>query len=150
MQITFVLCWGTKKVERQFHFSSCLELFLEYTSRLRKFIPCNVKVTTPEAFAPLPTDVNWCCHGHKGAMLPSSEELSAKVEMLMGSGVKNLNILIGPSDGFDETFLKRLHMTTWSFGPLTLPHELAAVLASEQIYRALSIINRHPYHLGHN
>ena len=32
---------------------------------------------------------------------------------------------------------------------MTLPHELARVVLVEQIYRALTILNKHPYHLGH-
>ena len=36
----------------------------------------------------------------------------------------------------------------WSFGPQTLPHDLAAVIAAEQVYRAFSILNNLPYHRG--
>ena len=32
---------------------------------------------------------------------------------------------------------------------MTLPHELAAVVATEQIYRALTILHHKPYHSGH-
>lgn len=34
----------------------------------------------------------------------------------------------------------------WSLGPLTLPHELARVVAAEQIYRAMTLIRGVPYH----
>ncbi|MBI4115053.1 MAG: 23S rRNA (pseudouridine(1915)-N(3))-methyltransferase RlmH [Candidatus Omnitrophica bacterium] len=37
----------------------------------------------------------------------------------------------------------------WSFGPLTLPHEIAAVVASEQIYRAWTLIRKFSYHSEH-
>lgn len=33
-----------------------------------------------------------------------------------------------------------------SLGPMTLPHELAAVVLMEQIYRAQTILHGHPYH----
>ena len=35
-----------------------------------------------------------------------------------------------------------------SLGAMTLPHELAALVLAEQIYRASTILQGHPYHLG--
>jgi 23S rRNA (pseudouridine1915-N3)-methyltransferase len=29
---------------------------------------------------------------------------------------------------------------------MTLPHQLARILAAEQIYRAMTILSGHPYH----
>jgi 23S rRNA (pseudouridine1915-N3)-methyltransferase len=36
-----------------------------------------------------------------------------------------------------------------SLGPATMAHELARVVAAEQIYRAWAIVEGHPYHRGH-
>ena len=68
----------------------------------------------------------------------------------MNSGTKELQIVIGSAEGFSEKELAEWNPDLkWSFGPLTLPHELAAVVAAEQIYRALTILKRLPYHAAH-
>lgn len=55
---------------------------------------------------------------------------------------------VGPADGWSVAARSRAQLLL-SLGPMTLPHELAAVLLAEQIYRAFTIIDGHPYHLGH-
>jgi 23S rRNA (pseudouridine1915-N3)-methyltransferase len=58
---------------------------------------------------------------------------------------QNISLLIGGPDGLEKTFLKNTHII-WSLSQLTLPHQLVRVIVAEQIYRAWSIINNHPYH----
>jgi 23S rRNA (pseudouridine1915-N3)-methyltransferase len=53
--------------------------------------------------------------------------------------------VIGGADGLDPTF-KRSAARCLRLSSLTLPHALARVLLVEQIYRAWSILNSHPYH----
>ena len=53
-------------------------------------------------------------------------------------------VLGGPL-GLDPTFLEAAEVA-WSLSPLTLPHELARVVLAEQIYRAVTILRRVPYH----
>lgn len=66
------------------------------------------------------------------------------------AGTRTLEVLVGPPDGFTPAAVALLNPALrWSFGPLTLPHELAAVVAAEQLYRAFSILAKSPYHLGH-
>jgi 23S rRNA (pseudouridine1915-N3)-methyltransferase len=55
---------------------------------------------------------------------------------------------IGPADGFNQE-TREAAATTLSLGKITMPHELARVVLLEQIYRAFTILNRHPYHIGH-
>jgi 23S rRNA (pseudouridine1915-N3)-methyltransferase len=78
----------------------------------------------------------------------NSEGLASELERVRERGVQHLVIAIGPADGWTEEARRRADLLL-SFGKLTLPHELAAVLAAEQIYRATTIWSGHPYHGGH-
>ena len=93
--------------------------------------------------------VNWFCHPGQGKSELSSEELAAKIKELEIRGTKTLRIHIGGPDGFKADRLKSEADFIWSFGRLTLPHELATLVAVEQVYRAYTINAGNPYHLGH-
>ena len=60
-----------------------------------------------------------------------------------GSG--ELIFTIGGSLGLGENILKVAHKKV-SFGPQTLSHELARLVLVEQLFRALSFNEDHPYH----
>lgn len=53
--------------------------------------------------------------------------------------------LIGGPDGLAAECKQRAQ-TLWSLSQLTLPHPLVRVLLIEQLYRAYSILQGHPYH----
>ncbi len=53
--------------------------------------------------------------------------------------------LIGGPDGVSSSVKEQADLLL-SFGKMTFPHELAQVMLLEQIFRALTIINRFPYH----
>ena len=60
---------------------------------------------------------------------------------------RDLALLIGGADGLaPECIAAADHR--WSLSPLTLPHGLVRVVVAEQIYRAWTILRRHPYHRG--
>jgi 23S rRNA (pseudouridine1915-N3)-methyltransferase len=77
----------------------------------------------------------------------SSEELAAFLEHEQVNATP-LVFAIGGSDGFSEE-ARRSAGFTLSLGKMTLPHELARVVLVEQLYRAFTILKKHPYHLGH-
>ena len=52
--------------------------------------------------------------------------------------------VVGGPDGLDDSLLSGA-AATLSFGPLTMPHEMALVVLLEQIYRALAAEQNHPY-----
>lgn len=58
---------------------------------------------------------------------------------------KRINFIIGGPFGLTESFLENC-ADTLSLSSMTWPHELARVLLSEQIFRALCILGNFPYH----
>lgn len=75
----------------------------------------------------------------------SSEELAKRIEDYTVSGASHLVFVIGGSDGLAPEVKERATVRM-SFGPLTLPHNLARVVLLEQVYRAFKIIKHEPYH----
>lgn len=58
---------------------------------------------------------------------------------------QQISLLIGGPDGLSTECLARANVC-WSLSKLTLPHQLARIVAVEQLYRAWTILNKHPYH----
>lgn len=58
---------------------------------------------------------------------------------------RDVSIVIGGADGL-HTSLKQQADWLWGLSKLTLPHAFVRVLLCEQLYRAHSIIQNHPYH----
>lgn len=57
----------------------------------------------------------------------------------------NVDFLIGGPDGLSQRSLKRADLQ-WSLSNLTLPHPLVRIVLAEQLYRAFTILQGHPYH----
>ena len=58
---------------------------------------------------------------------------------------KNINFFIGGSEGIDKKYFEDFDKII-SFGGLTWPHKMFKMMLLEQIYRSITIINKHPYH----
>lgn len=122
----------------------------EYLGRIARYAPIRhlaVKSSTPKA--------------EGGALLAKSEgyirvlldengrqmtsrELARQVGLWRERG-SDVAILIGGADGHAPE-VREAAGVIWSLGKLTLQHELALVVALEQIYRAHTILSGHPYH----
>jgi len=74
----------------------------------------------------------------------TTRELSAWLGSRMQQG-EDLAFLIGGPDGLAPEVLARSNYTL-ALSRLTLPHALARVLLTEQLYRAHCILANHPYH----
>jgi len=78
----------------------------------------------------------------KGKSL-SSMQWASFFEQQVGNA--SIDFVIGGAAGVAEEVRQRAQ-STWSLSNLTLPHQMARVLVVEQLYRAFSIIQGHPYH----
>jgi len=126
----------------------------EYVTRIRKYHPIEASDAPSEAAllklqeraAGRTTPVLVLLDSRGKEM--SSEQLADFLEAQQEADVQQLIFAVGPADGFsDET--RRSASRLISLGKMTLPHELARVVLLEQIYRAFTILKKHPYHCGH-
>lgn len=74
----------------------------------------------------------------------TSAELARQLESWLGKA-QAVSLLIGGADGLSAACKERAQQT-WSLSPLTLPHALVRVVLAEQIYRAWTLLQGHPYH----
>ena len=74
----------------------------------------------------------------------STEKLAANLQQWMTDG-RDVGFMIGGPDGISKDILQKAERR-WSLGPLTLPHPLVRVVLAEQLYRAWTITQNHPYH----
>ncbi len=73
-----------------------------------------------------------------------SRELAVQLQSWLDDS-SHVALMIGGPDGLSEG-CRRLASQSWSLSRLTLPHGLVRVVLAEQIYRAWTILQGHPYH----
>ena len=74
----------------------------------------------------------------------SSSQLAGFLGKHMNEEQRRLTFVIGGFGGTAESVRKRADRK-WSLSPLTFTHDMTRVLVLEQLYRALAILNNHPY-----
>ncbi len=75
----------------------------------------------------------------------SSRELAKFIHNLQIKNIKKSLWVIGGPFGFHSSVLKRANKLI-SLSNLTFSHQVVRIIVLEQIYRAFSILNNHPYH----
>lgn len=75
----------------------------------------------------------------------SSMQLARRLATVQRSGRRRLTLLIGGADGLGAAVLERADLR-WSLSRLTFLHEMARLIALEQLYRAVKINRGEPYH----
>ncbi len=74
----------------------------------------------------------------------STQQLATKMQGWQMKG-RNVSLLVGGPDGLDSRCTAAADQI-WSLSALTLPHPMVRILLSEQLYRAWTVIQGHPYH----
>jgi 23S rRNA (pseudouridine1915-N3)-methyltransferase len=74
-----------------------------------------------------------------------SEAFAQDIGRVRDGGTSAFVLAIGGPDGFDPPLRAEAHQVL-AFGAMTWPHQLVRIMASEQIYRAITILSGHPYH----
>ena len=139
------------KLKERFWRDACAE----YLKRLAPY----AKVEVREIPDSNPCNEASALLAHLGALEPSvpvvlldirgtetaSEQLAKKMDAWMLAGQSHVVFVVGGSEGV-APHVKQRADERMSFGPITLPHNLARVVLLEQIYRAFKIIRGEPYH----
>ena len=74
----------------------------------------------------------------------TTPELAQAMQRWLANG-QSLSLLVGGPEGLAEE-VKVLARESWSLSKLTFPHPLVRIIVAEQLYRAWSLLNNHPYH----
>ena len=74
----------------------------------------------------------------------STPQLADALQRWQQSG-QDVALLVGGPEGIAPDCLNRA-TERWALSPLTYPHPLVRIIVAEQIYRAWSITQNHPYH----
>jgi 23S rRNA (pseudouridine1915-N3)-methyltransferase len=74
-----------------------------------------------------------------------STVFAEKIRNIQDQGNANLVFLIGGADGYDPRVKAKANLKI-SFGHMTWPHMMVRAMLGEQLYRASTILQGHPYH----
>jgi len=75
----------------------------------------------------------------------TSEDLAGLINSWNISGKYRVNLIIGGPHGLSPEIIKRADITI-AFSLMTFPHQMAALILTEQLYRGFKIIKGEPYH----
>lgn len=75
---------------------------------------------------------------------PTTKQLAAQMQYWLADG-RDVAFIIGGADGLHDS-VKHSAQHLMALSSLTLPHAMVRVLLAEQLYRAWSVLNNHPYH----
>jgi 23S rRNA (pseudouridine1915-N3)-methyltransferase len=123
----------------------------EYLLRVRHFAPCETLFLSPARPDQLTARILKESEQSFRVVLDelgkqsSSEELAEFISEHQVRATRRISLIIGGAEGHAKQIRSQADWL-WSLSRLTLQHELALMLALEQVYRAYSILTGAPYH----
>lgn len=75
----------------------------------------------------------------------STRQFASEIQKWENRSISRCALLVGGADGWDDVVRARADLL-WALGSLTLQHELALLVALEQLYRSATIKAGMPYH----
>ena len=126
----------------------CEALVTDYMQRLSHYFEGGVRLFKSEekVLAALDAADYFLACDERGKTY-TSRDFAAFIEKRRDSGVRRLIVFVGDATGLTPKIKARAN-ALWSFSPQTFPHELALVVAAEQLYRAATISRGEKYHYG--
>lgn len=118
----------------------------EYTRRLKPILSIEwiLSKNDDQLAALLAKEENYICLDPKGIQL-TSEKFSHYLQQQLLNHGSRLSFVIGGSEGIPEK-IKASASSLLSLSTLTYPHQLTRIIFLEQIYRAIEIEKKSPYH----
>jgi len=133
------------------HSKSVLPMLLDYEKRISRFAKLSWKITPTgskekenHALRKSIGAEPYIVLDERGKNI-TTLDISNLFSKNMQSGNPSLHIVIGGAYGLEQDLIKNA-LSSWAFGHITLPHQLVRLILAEQCYRALTVINNHPYH----
>ena len=127
-----------KKMIQKYAQLNEIQLFNKKISSSQNRDAIMAKESYTEAFTPYLKGYNIALH--PGGKEVDSFEFSQNFDINT-----SLNFFIAGAYGFEERFLEKVDKVI-SLSQLTFSHKIAKVILVEQVYRALTILHKHPYH----
>jgi 23S rRNA (pseudouridine1915-N3)-methyltransferase len=135
----------------------------EYLARIRRYRKCRVVITPEEPRSGQYSDEHrmeregdgllkrveefapaWLAVLDPGGKPMKTTDFAALLRRQLYDDTRTPVFVVGGPDGLSYAVRERADRLV-SLSPLTLPHDMARLVLAEQIYRALTIINGHPY-----
>ena len=140
-----------------------LEVLLkDYLNRLKKYTKSDFEyILAPKSFGKLPPDVLKRKEGElilakvnstdlvvlldeRGKSFTSAQ-FANQIQKFLNCGFRKVHFVIGGALGFDQAVYQRANHQL-SLSAMTTTHQLIRLFLIEQVYRAFTILEGHPYH----